>query len=129
LDENLIIQDFNDLSCCGWRGEANKEGAKVHPSTAVCFSAGSQENQQSRGRSPGSRFKVRESHIILTAGYGTGFVNIQPYHSRATSSQSGADQLAIKRIMEKNSHLPILSPIFHPSFSSFFLLSISAVFF
>ena len=37
LDEILIIRDFNDLSCCGWTGEANKEAAKVHPSTAGCF--------------------------------------------------------------------------------------------
>lgn len=37
LDEILIIWDFNDLSCCGWTGEANKEAAKVHASTAACF--------------------------------------------------------------------------------------------
>lgn len=37
LDEILIIRDFNDFSCCGWTGEANKEAAKVHPSTAARF--------------------------------------------------------------------------------------------
>lgn len=37
LDEILIIRDFNDLTCCGWTGEANKETAKVHPSAAACF--------------------------------------------------------------------------------------------
>lgn len=37
LDEILIIQDFNDLSCCGWRGDANKEGAKGQPITAARF--------------------------------------------------------------------------------------------
>lgn len=47
LDEILIIQDLNDLSCCGWRREANKEATKVHPSTAVYFPEGSQENQPS----------------------------------------------------------------------------------
>ena len=97
LDEILITRDFNDLSCCGWRGEANGEEAKVHPSTASHFPSALQKSQHSGGRSQGSLCKVGESHIILAPGPRIWCCPspVSPQHV----NRSIVGHLAMKRIM------------------------------
>lgn len=113
LDEILITQDFNDLSCCGWRGEASKLTAKVHPSPAIYFPTGSQENQPCPQRKV-LRFMVQGSREPYNSKLLATALALSIF-SLTTAGQpvrrSGIDHLAIKRIMENTIiSLPLPSP-------------------